>query len=193
MARKYTLLTKGVFNEILNGAGILLKSFDPTGETQVSTDDILCDTTGDITVTCVPTYSDMGEDVNNCPNGVMELMNLDHWENRIAFTALNFTLETTHLSLGAADIDTETGKVTPRSTLDTTKDFKDVWLVVDKGSKKGFVAIHLKNALSTAGLSITTTKTGKGQLQIELSGHVSVSKPDEVPLEIYVSEDDEAA
>lgn len=187
MARKFTKVSADAFNEFAVDAGIVLSKFDPTGTTEVADADIVCDTTGDITATCVPTYSDLGEDVNNCPAGMMELMNLDGWETRLAFTALNVTPETIHLSLGAADI--AEGKVTPRQTLDVEKDFRDIWLVCNIMGEDGrFVAVHLMNALSTAGLSLTTTNKGKGRLQVELGGHVSIDAQDVVPMEFYVSE-----
>lgn len=186
MARKFTKVSEDVFKECVIDSGILLKTFDVEGNTEVADEDIICDTTGDISATCVPTYSDMGEDVNNCPMGMMELMNLDGWETRLAFTALNATPETIRLALGAADI--ANGKVTPRRSLDTTKDFTDLWLVCNLMGG-GYMAIHLLNALSTAGLSLTTTKNGKGQLQIEVGGHVSIKAQDTVPMEFYVSEE----
>lgn len=187
MARKFTKVSADAFKEFAIDAGIVLSKFDTTGATEIADADIVCDTTGNITATCVPTYSDMGEDVNNCPKGMMELMNLDGWETRLAFTALNVTPETIRLSLGAADA--AEGKVTPRQTLDTEKDFGDIWLVCNlMGTGDRFVAIHLINALSTAGLSLTTTDKGKGQLQVELGGHVSIDAQDVVPMEFYVSE-----
>lgn len=187
MARKFTKVSQNVFKECVIDTGIVLKSFDVTGATEVKNEDIVCDTTGDISATCVPTYSDMGEDVNNCPAGMMELMNLDGWETRLSFVALNATPETIKMSLGAADVDSESGKVTPRRNLDVEKDFGDIWLVCNLMGG-GFAAVHLMNALSTAGLSLTTTKNGKGQLQIELGGHVSINAQDTVPMEFYVSE-----
>lgn len=191
MARKFTKVSQDIFKECMIDSGILLRTFDVTGATEVKDEDIVCDTTGDISATCVPTYSDMGEDVNNCPIGMMELMNLDGWETRLSFTALNATAETIHLALGAADIDAETGKITPRRNLDTAKDFRDIWLVCNLMGG-GFAAVHLMNALSTAGLSLTTRRSGKGQLQIELGGHVSLDKQDVVPMEFYVSEEEAA-
>lgn len=184
MARKFTKVSEDIFNECVIDSGILLKTFDVTGKTEVADADIVCDTTGDISATCVPTYSDMGEDVNNCPAGMKELMNLDGWETRLSFTALNVTAETIRLALGAADV-TE-GKVVPRQTLEQTKDFSDIWLVCNLMGG-GFAAVHLMNALSTAGLSLTATKNGKGRLQIELGGHVSLDKQNVVPMEFYVS------
>jgi hypothetical protein len=63
-------------------------------------------------------------------------------------------------------------------------DFKDVWWVGDKANG-GAYAIKLKNALSTGGLSIQSTKNGKGTNAMTLTGHFSLDNQDDVPMEIY--------
>ena len=88
------------------------------------------------------------------------------------------------VSTGAADVDVATGKVTPRRELKSA-DFKDIWWVGDRRDG-GFVAIKLLNALSTGGFSLPTTKNGKGQLSVTLTGHVSAAAQDVMPMEFYV-------
>lgn len=178
------------FDEFQTDAGVLLKSFNPEAPELVDAD-IICATTGGINPTCVPTYSDWGEDVDNCPNGMMELMHLDGWETTLGFTALNTTPEVIRMALGAADIEASSGKITPRRDLKDT-DFADVWWVGDR-SDGGLVAIRLINALSTSGFSLQTTKNGKGQIAVTLAGHVSINEQDVVPMEFYVQEGDETA
>lgn len=173
------------FDEFQVDAGVLLKGFDPESPELVD-EDIICATTGGINPTCVPTYSDMGEDVDNCPTGMMELMKLDGWETTLGFTALNTTAEVIRMALGAADIEASKGKITPRRNLKDT-DFADVWWVGDR-SDGGLVAIRLINALSTSGFSLQTTKNGKGQIAVTLAGHVSIQEQDVVPMEFYVQE-----
>lgn len=178
---KFTKIPESTFNELAVDAGVLLKSFSPDSP-ELEDGDIICATTGGISASCTPTYSDWGNDVDNCPNGTKELMHLDGWETSLGFTALNVTPDVIKLALGAADSDTE--KVTPRSTL-SDDDFADIWWVGDR-SDGGLVAIRLINALSTGGLSLKTTKNGKGQLSVTLSGHVSIKTQDIVPMEFYV-------
>lgn len=173
------------FDEFQTDAGVLLKSFDPASPELVD-EDIICATTGGINPACVPTYSDWGEDVDNCPNGMMELMHLDGWDCSLGFTALNTTPEVIRMALGAADVDASTGKITPRRNLADT-DFSDVWWVGDR-SDGGLVAIRLINALSTSGFSLQTTKNGKGQIAVTLTGHVSINEQNVVPMEFYVQE-----
>lgn len=183
---KFTKIAQSTFDELVVDAGVILTEFDPENPELVD-ENIVCATTGGINPTCVPTYSDWGEDVDNCPNGMMELMHLDGWETSLGFTALNITPEGIKLALGVADV---TGnKIVPRRNIDHTKDFRDIWWVGDR-SDDGFVAIRLINALSTSGFSLQTTKNGKGQLAVTLGGHVSIKDQDTVPMEFYVYEGD---
>lgn len=182
---KFSKIPAESFDEFQVDAGVLLKSFDPESP-ELADEDIICATTGGIKPTCVPTYSDWGEDVDNVPKGMKELMHLDGWETSLGFTALNTTTEVIRMALGAADIGSSNGKITPRRDLKDT-DFADVWWVGDR-SDGGLVAIRLINALSTSGFSLQTTKNGKGQIAVTLAGHVSIQEQDVVPMEFYVKE-----
>lgn len=185
---RFTKVAQSTFDEFQVDAGVLLKSFDPANPELVD-EDIICATTGGINPTCVPTYSDYAEDIDNAPNGMKEFMHLDGWETTLGFTALNTTAEVIRMALGAADIDVASGKITPRRSLEDT-DFADVWWVGDR-SDGGLVAIRLINALSTSGFSLQTTKNGKGQIAVTLAGHVSIDEQNVVPMEFYVQEGEE--
>lgn len=105
----------------------------------------------------------------------------------MSFTALGVTPEVIKWSLGAADIDSnDTTKIIPRRNL-SQDDFGDLWWVGDRADG-GFAAVKLMNALSTGGFTIQTTKSGKGQLTVELTGHVSISAQNVVPMEFYSAE-----
>lgn len=180
---RFTRIPADTFEQIQTDAGILLYNFDPvTGA--VDDDDIICPTTGGITAACVPTYSDLGDDVDNCPANLLELKHLDSWDCSLAFTSLGTSPSSIRLALGAADIDsTDATKIVPRMSLKTT-DAQDIWWVGDRADG-GMVAVCLKNALSTSGFSLQTTKSGKGQTSVTLTGHVTVATQDEVPMEFY--------
>lgn len=181
---KFTAIPQSTFEELQLDAGVILKNFTPATPTAPKDEDIVCATTGGINVSCVPTYSDMGEDVDNCPVNMMELKHLDGWDCKIAFTSLGTSTESIRLALGAADIvTTDRSKITPRQDLKQT-DFADLWWVGDRADG-GMVAICLKNALSTGGFTLQTTKNGKGQVSVELTGHVSMFAQDEMPMEFY--------
>lgn len=183
---QFTVIPQNTFDDLQTDAGILLKQFDPSNPA-VADEDIITATTGGINVVCQPTYSDYGEDVDNCPNNMKELKHLDGWNCRISTTALGTSPELIKMSLGAADIDGEdTSKIIPRADLEQT-DFADIWWVGDK-SDGGLVAVQLLNALSTGGFSLQTTKNGKGQIALEITGHVSINAQKVVPMLFYSME-----
>lgn len=183
MAGKFTVIPQNTFDAMQFDAGVVLRRFDPTNPVAPADADIVCATTGGINVSCVPTYSDLGDDVDNCPPNMKELKHLDSWECKMSFTSIGTDVNGIKLALGAADIDGTT-KVVPRSKVELG-DFEDaVWWVGDKPNG-GLVAVKLMNALSTGGLTLQTTKNGKGQTSIELTGHVSINAQDVVPMEFY--------
>lgn len=181
---KFVRVSENAFKEIQLEAGLILKTFDTTGATDVKDEDIVCATTGGISIACKPQYTDYGADIDNVPNNMLEFKESEEWDCSIGFTALNVSASVIKLSLGMADI--EGGKITPRTG--SAKDYaSDVWWVGERADG-GFAACCLKNALSTDGLSLKTTKKGKGQLSCTLTGHVSIDAQDVVPMEFYVQE-----
>lgn len=185
---RYTTIPQDAFEGLQLDAGMLLDRFDiaaaAAGELGFTDEDIICATTGGINPTCVATYSDFAEDVDNAPINLMEFKHLDSWDCGIATTSLGMSPKLIKWALGAADIDkTNTGLIIPRRALKLT-DFSDLWWVGDRADG-GFVAINLKNALSSGGLSLQTTKNGKGQITLEIKGHVSLKAQDEVPMQFY--------
>jgi hypothetical protein len=57
---------------------------------------------------------------------------------------------------------------------------------VNTGSSAGYIAIHVKNALSTGGFQMKTSDRAKGNFSFEYSGHYSIANIEEPPFEIYV-------
>ena len=180
---RFTVIPQDTFEGLQLDAGVLLRTFNPETGAAPKDEDIICATTGGINPSCVPTYSDFAEDVDNAPTNLMEFKHLDGWECKMGFTSLGTSAESIRLALGAADIDPATGKITPRRSVKLT-DFSDVWWVGDRADG-GMVAIRLINAMSTGGFSLQTTKNGKGQVSMELTGHVSIKDQDTMPMEFY--------
>lgn len=180
---RFTVIPQNTFDALQLEAGVLLKTFNPAEPAAPADADIICATTGGISITCEPTYSDMGEDVDNCPVNMKELKHLDSWACSMEFTSLGTSAESIRMALGAADINATSGAITPRRDLKQT-DFSDVWWVGDKANG-GLVAVQLKNALSTSGFSLQTTKNGKGQIAVTLTGHVSIDAQDTMPMVFY--------
>lgn len=181
---KFTVIPQDTFSALQLDAGVLLKTFDPSAPAAPADSAIICATTGGISVSCVPTFSDMGADVDNCPDNMKELKHLDGWECKLSTTSLGTSPDLIRLALGCADIDgNDSTKIVPRKDL-AQSDFTDIWWVGDRADG-GMVAVQLKNALSTGGFSLQTTKNGKGQTALELTGHVSINAQSVMPMVFY--------
>ena len=188
---RFTVIPSDTFNGLQLDAGVLLRRFNPANPVTPADADIICATTGGINPSCVPTFSDLGEDVDNVPVNMKELKHLDSWECKITTTSLGTTPELIKLALGCADINSETSAIVPRKDLAQT-DFSDIWWVGDRADG-GLVAVQLKNALSTGGFSLQTTKNGKGQINLEITGHVSINNQSVMPMVFYSMDAEEGS
>lgn len=187
---KFTKIPADTFQKLQLNAGIIATDFTPaTGA--VGESGQLGATTGGITFNATPTYSDFGEDIDNCPKNTKELKRLDEWEVTMTGTFVVADTAIAKRLVGAADIGTtDTTKVTPRNDL-ASADFGDIWFVGDYSDKNGdtnggFVAIKLINALSTGGFQLQTSDKAKGQFSFTFTGHYSIDAQDTVPFEIYI-------
>lgn len=187
---KFTKIPADTFKQLQINAGVILSNFTPaTGAFEPENQ--LGATTGGITFAATPTFSDYGEDVDNCPKNTLELKRLDDVDVKCSGTFVTVTTTSAKSLMAAADIDgTDTTKVVPRRDLDSS-DFKDIWLVGDYSDKNGatnggFIAIRLMNALSTGGFQLKTADKNKGQMAFEYTAHYSISKQDVVPYELYI-------
>ena len=184
---KYTKIPETTFQNIQLNAGVLLSAFNPESAT-VANESIIGATTGGVNFTATPTFSDYGEDIDNCPKNMKELKKLDAWEISLSGTYVTVDANAVKALVGAADA--SGNKITPRNDLKLT-DFTDVWWVGDYSDKNGetnggFVAIHMMNALSTGGFAIQSSDNGKGNFAFTYTAHYSMDAQDTVPFEVYV-------
>ena len=184
---KYTKIPETTFQNIQLNAGVLLSAFNPESAT-VANESIIGATTGGVNFTATPTFSDYGEDIDNCPKNMMELKKLDSWEISMSGTYVTVDANAVKSLVGAADV--SGNKITPRNDV-LLSDFTDVWWVGDYSDKNGetnggFVAIHMMNALSTGGFAIQTSDNGKGNFAFTYTAHYSMDAQDTVPFEVYV-------
>ena len=187
---RFTKIPETTFSEIQLNAGILLEDFDPADGSFELTD-IIGATTGGVSFADSMTFTDFGEDIDNCPANMKELKQLDTHEVTMSGTFVTVTAETVKILIGVADIASgDATKVVPRNDLLDT-DFTNIWWVGDYSDKNGetkggYIAIHLLNALNTGGFQIQSTDKGKGQFAFSFMGHYSMSAQDTVPYEVYV-------
>lgn len=194
---KFTQIPTDTFKKLQLGAGILTTDFDPaTGELTAS--NIIGATSGGVSFEATPSFSDFGEDIDNCPKNTKELKKLDGWEAKMSgsFVTMDTNVATSVIGTAAIASDNQ-NKVVPRNSVDA-KDFKNIWWVGDysdinedsssagKAGKAGFIAIKLINALSTGGFKIQSGDKAKGTFEFEYTGHYSNENIDTVPFEIYI-------
>ena len=187
---KYTKIPSDTFKKLQLNAAIIAKAFTPATGTLEAKDQIGA-TTGGISFNAAPTYSDFGEDIDNCPKNMKELKKLDSWEVTASGTFVTVDTATAKSLIGAADVgSSDTTKVTPRNDV-LAADFSDIWIVGDYSDKNGatnggYIAIHLMNALSTGGFQLQTSDRGKGQFAFTYTAHYSMAAQDTVPFEVYI-------
>ena len=184
---KYTKIPETTFKNLQLNAGVLLSAFNPESAT-VANESIIGATTGGVNFTATPTFSDYGEDIDNCPKNMKELKKLDAWEISMSGTYVTVDANAVKSLVGAADV--SGNKITPRNDVLLT-DFTDIWWVGDYSDKNGetnggFVAIHMMNALSTGGFAIQSSDNGKGNFAFTYTAHYSMSAQGTVPFEVYV-------
>lgn len=192
---KFTQIPTDTFKKLQLNAGILTTEFNPaTGELTAS--NIIGATSGGVSFEATPSFSDFGEDIDNCPKNTKELKKLDSWEAKMSgsFVTMDTNVATSVIGTAAVASDDQT-KVVPRNYVDA-KDFKNIWWVGDysdinedgsSAGKAGFIAIKLINALSTGGFKIKSGDKAKGTFEFEYTGHYSIENIDTVPFEIYIS------
>lgn len=187
---KFTKTRETMGSEVQLNVGVLLTDFTPADGSFELTD-IIGATTGGVSFSDSMTFTDFGEDIDNCPKNMKELKRLDTHEVTMSGTFVTVTAETVKTLIGVADIaGGDNTKVVPRNDLLDT-DFTDIWWVGDYSDKNGetkggYVAIHLMNALNTGGFQIQSTDRGKGQFAFSFMGHYSMAAQDTVPYEVYV-------
>lgn len=191
---KFTQIPTDTFKKLQLNAGILTADFDPaTGNLTAS--NIIGATSGGVSFEATPSFSDFGEDIDNCPKNTKELKKLDSWEAKMSGSFVTMDTKAAVSVIGTAAVaSADPTKVVPRNSVDAG-DFKDIWWVGDysdvndDGSsavKAGFIAIRLINALSTGGFKIQSGDKAKGTFEFEYTGHYSIADIAVVPFELYI-------
>lgn len=195
MGMAYTKMGENTMKNLVLNAGILVKTFTPADGKFTG---LLGVTTGGITFNSNPAYEDFGEDIDQCPNNMMEFKRKTGEDPTVSGNFAEVSADLAKTLTAASDASgTAPVKITPRSEL-LTSDFADLWWVgdysdVNSGENAGYLAIHLINALNTTGFQINAQKNAKAQFAFEWHGHYSIDAQDTVPYEIYIKPGTKAA
>ena len=183
---KATRIAADAASNMQVNAGLLLNAFDISDPDEPTDSEIICATSGDFSISAVPEVEDFFEDVNNAPNNTKEGKRITGWNCELSVECLEITLDTLKLALGAYTAIGTTG-VSPRGQYELT-DFDEIWWIGDMVDEDKLFAIKLGDAVSTGGVSFTSTKNGKGRLSLTLTPHVSLATTDVMPMEFYILE-----
>lgn len=187
----FVQINPALINDFQLGAGVLLSSFDVTAPSITATN-IIAATTGGITFNITPTVDDLGSDVDNCPEKTVELAYVSKYDVSLATTLLNLGNTGVTMALGAADMAENTTAgvkaYTPRYNLETT-DFQTMWWLGGLADGR-YLAAQLLRGFNTGGFSLKTTKNGKGQTAITITGFNTVSSPSVIPAVVYISDEE---
>ena len=181
---KATRVSADFYNNVQKEAGVLLNAFDVTNPVEPPDGTIITATTGGINISCVPETQDVFEDIDNVPNNTAEGKDITGWTVTLSTTAINTNEDTIALALGAYETN-ENGGISPRRNYEIA-DIKDIYWIGDMVDATKLLCVVIKNAVSTGGFSLQTTKNGKGQISLELTGHTKLDNQEEIPAEFYV-------
>lgn len=177
----YSIITKEQFDEMQFDAGVWVRSFNIQSPA-VQDSDIICATSGGISLSVVPSIVDLGDGVYMMEKGTAEMLMVTGWTVDASFTTLGFGGGMIQFVLGASDSGAD--GINPRLDLQDG-DFEDLWWIGDRVDG-GLVAIHLLNALSDEGIDIQTERQVSGKISVHLTAHASIEEDmDAVPVEIY--------
>lgn len=183
---KATRISADAAEKMQVNAGLLLNSFDIENPVEPEDSAIVCETTGDFSITCVPATEDFFSDVNNAPTNTMEGKRITGWDCGLGVTALSVTEETLKLSLGACEVG-EDGGVNPRRQYEL-EDFKGLYWIGDMIDENKLFVVVMDNTVSTGGLSFTSSNNGKGGLALSLTPHATIKNIEKVPMAFYILE-----
>ncbi len=179
-------ISQDAFENMPYDSGMLLKTFNVNNPTTPQDSDILCTTSGDISINTSRDLIDLSEDVNNLHGKYKEYQIGKAHTAQIQFTSIEFTDKALQMALGSADI--SGNKVSARNAL-YQSDFQDVWWVCKTLGDK-LLVIHLMNTLSSGGVQFSTSKEAKGKIGLTLDAFSSVTQQDIAPIEFYIIEAD---
>ena len=189
---KYRRIPVNTFQQIGVNAGVLAFDFD-TATGTIDEEDLMGATSGGVTFNANQTFTDYGEDIDNCPKNTKELMRPDEWDIKCSGSFVTSNAALAKRLVGTADTTTTSGvnKITPRTNIDIDNDFFDFWLVGDyseynTGNGAGFIAIHIMDALSTGGFQVQSEDKGKWKFSFEFTAHFSMDAQGTVPFEMYI-------
>lgn len=145
-------------------------------------------TAGGASFSATPEMRNIFEGIDGAKGNYKDGNVIDNWEITLTATVKEMTAKNLQLAMATADIKSNDAKfdvLTPRMEVKSTDYIDNIcWLGTMNGSSEPMI-IELKNVLNTNGISFTAEDKGSGSVELELKAHFDLSKPNEVPFNIY--------
>lgn len=182
----YKKIKPTTFDELTMNVFMLVNTFDPSTfnfNTGIPGSSIIASTTGGVSFTDSPEYTDLGDDVDNCPKNCMELKHKEDGEVTLSGNLVTVNKNLVKMLIGAATIDGN--KITPDKDLKTSHFTNVVWGIADYGDG-GLIAIKMKRVLNTSGFSVSTTDKSKAQFAFTFTCHKTIENEKDPAYEVYI-------
>lgn len=182
--------TKNTAKNMQLDAGLLVRgltdilNFNGT----IADDKKLGATSGGASFSATPEMRNIFEGIDGAKGNYKDGNVIDNWEITLTATVKEMTAKNLQLAMATADIKSDNDKfdvLTPRMEVKSTDYIDNIcWLGTMNGSTEPMI-IELKNVMNTNGISFTAEDKGSGSVELELKAHFDLSKPNEVPFNIY--------
>lgn len=167
-----TGLTERTKEKLQLNAGVLLLNY--VAGQDIKESDIIGATRGGGSFSAVQTIRQIA--VDGAPVYTKGLERVDEWVVTLNVTMLEYNQNALELGFGAGAVVTtdESGNVKITGNSDVTEDnYKDIYWVGDMSNGKNIV-IKLKNALNTAGFTMTISDKGEGTYPLAMIAHYDI-------------------
>lgn len=189
MAGILSAFSKGTAKNMQLDAGILVRNLEDilNFDGSLTEANKLGATAGGSTFSATPELRNIFDGIDGAKGNYKDGNVIDNWEITLTATVKEMTAKNLQLAMASADIKEEENfsVLTPRMNVSSSDYIDNVcWLGTMNGSDKPMI-IELKNVMNTNGISFTAEDKGSGSVEIELKAHFDLSKPNEVPFNIY--------
>lgn len=182
----YKQIKPTTLDELTMNVFMLVSTFNPATfdfEDGIAGSTILASTTGGVTFSDQPQYTDMGDDIDNAPKNCMELKRKDDGEVTLSGNLVTVNKALVKMLIGAATI--EGNKIIPNADLEQSHFTSELWGIADYG-EGGLIAIKMKRVLNTSGFSAATTDKNKGQFAFTFTCHKTITNVKDPAYEVYI-------
>lgn len=144
-------------------------------------------TSGGGNISIVPEVRDLMEDVDGAIGMYKDCLAINKIECKATTKITEVKEGALLLALGCADSAAfGSGKKISLRNYYKSEDFKEITWVASMNKSESYLVVRLRNAISTGGLNYEIEDKGKGKFDLEITPCNDLSKPNELPIEIYL-------